>query len=66
MRVICVDNDAGHVNLTIGKEYDAENTGKFANSYLVKNDYGFIWIYLKSWFITLEEHRNRKLEELDI
>lgn len=66
MKVICINNDDGLVNLTIGKEYDAVNTDKFANSYLIKNDYGFIWIYLKSWFITLEEHRNKKLEELDI
>lgn len=66
MKVICINNDDGLVNLTIGKEYDAENVSKYANSYLVKNDYGFVWIYLKKWFITLEEHRNKKLEELDI
>ncbi len=69
MKMICVNNDNGDedINLTIGKEYECSGSyyGNYSFCKLV-NDIGK-WIACpKNYFITLEEYRNQKLEELGI
>ena len=68
MRVVCIKNEYEY-NLTIGKEYDAEVvissiTGR--EFFCIKNDIAIKNCYSKDIFITIEERRNRKLEEIGI
>ncbi len=70
MKVICIRNDYGGQvvdnNLTIGKEYEC--TGEFfTNSYCIIIGGEFeLWYCPKDFFITKEEYRNKKLEEIGI
>jgi hypothetical protein len=71
MKVICVKNISdiykNHFNLTVDKEYDADI--KVINHkifYCLRNDLAIKNMYDKSYFITKEEYRNKKLEELGI
>jgi len=73
MKVVCIDNKGyhpeldNHFCLTIGKEYDAY-IGIYECDfyYEVKNDEGTKNTYPLTYFMTLEEYRNQKLEELGI
>lgn len=77
MRVICVNN-IDYINyhddkvitkfdLTIGKEYDAYIAIYESDSYyVVKNDSGTKDPYPLTFFMTLEEYRNKKLGEIGI
>jgi hypothetical protein len=65
MKVICIDNNDNHLHLiTIGKIYDVE--GQDSDCYFIRCDSGFIVLYLRCYFITKEEHRNKRLEEIGI
>lgn len=71
MKVICVKNIydiyKNHFILSVGKEYDADI--KVINHkifYCLRNDLGIKNMYDKSYFITKEEHRNKRLEEIGI
>lgn len=64
MRLICVNNYDDILFLTIGKEYKCiRNDDRI---YVVINDTGNECIYLKKYFLTIDEIRNKKLEELGI
>ncbi len=70
MKVICVKNrneyndDIRQYELTIGKEY----TPYLINStwYYIGLDNGYRSVFPKSWFMTKEEYRDKKLEDLGI
>jgi hypothetical protein len=75
MKVICIDNDSdyfaermkkwGHYfeeRLTLGKFYDVLLENKI--EYLITDDLGTIRYFYKDKFITIEEFRNNKIEEI--
>jgi hypothetical protein len=65
MKVIGIDNNDNHLRLiTIGKIYDVE--GHDRDCYYIKCDSGFTVLYLKRYFLTLDEYRNKKLEDIGI
>lgn len=68
MRLICVNNiDDGHLTyLTIGKEYKCLQIVNYENKYTIINDNHNVFWYSKSLFATIEEYRNKRLEELGI
>lgn len=74
MMVICIKNSyldwGGGIckhDITIGKEYDAYIAAYESNSYyVVINDDGIKNAYPLTYFITLEEYRNKKLGEIGI
>ena len=73
MKVICNINNELH--LTFGKIYEVKETNfdekKFdkldfdnSNFFYLINDKGQPHIYQKKWFITVEEHRDKILNDL--
>lgn len=75
MKVICVETQLKSVrcdnsyypNLTIGKEYECLNSNvDYANYYMVRNDNNTNIMCPKHFFITKEEYRNKRLEEIGI
>ena len=65
MKVICVDNYEGVVSLIIGKEYEAEYYN--ADYYSIRTENSrYMITYPKYCFVTLEEYRNKRLEEIGI
>lgn len=71
-KVICINNkkgssDTDYIPLTIGKEYDAYLL--FLGPYIyyrIIDDTGDTYSYSPDFFITLEEYRDKKLEEIGI
>lgn len=66
MKVICVYNDNGRHFIKIGKEYDAEDIASPDFYFFKIKGSRYMATYPKSCFITIEEYRNRKLEEIGI
>lgn len=64
MKVVCIDNINNQLTLTIGKIYDAE--GHDRDYYFIKSDIGHMILYPKNLFLTMNEYRNKKLEEIGI
>lgn len=52
-KIYCINNQSGICSLTIGKEY--EMRGRVEDSYIIKNDDGFVRTYLKNKFTTSKE-----------
>lgn len=64
MKVVCIDN-GGFDLITIGKEYECLNGSDFVDDYLISFDNGHRAMYYpKSLFMTKEEQRNKKLNEI--
>jgi hypothetical protein len=61
-----------NLKLTIGKEYDCLNETEFQYAiagtiyYYIKDDYGDLCLCPVNNFLTVEEYRDKKLEELGI
>lgn len=53
-------------SLTIGKEYDTLDNYISPNEYMIMNDYGFEHLYPVKCFVTKQELREEKLNELGI
>jgi hypothetical protein len=70
MKVICIKNDDLWLNheLTMGKEYEYSSEFEFTGTkyILVRTDDGKMRSCPMEIFITLEEYRDKKLEELGI
>lgn len=71
MKVVCIDNDYGHVYLTIGKIYttliDYNNVAVWLglpDSILIKNDGDHTKFYSRDKFKTLDEIRDEKLDQI--
>ena len=75
-KVICINkkgsSDTDYIPLTIGKEYDAYLLFSFKTDagthtyYRIIDDTGDTYSYSPDFFITLEEYRDKKLEEIGI
>jgi hypothetical protein len=69
MKVICINSEHA-LRLTIGKEYDCDiiyaRDSRIKILYKIKDDIGYIGCAPSYYFITLEEHRDKKLKELGI
>jgi hypothetical protein len=74
MKVVCIKNSyldwGGGIckyDIIIGKEYECLNGSDFVDDYLISfdNDHRAMY-YPKSFFITKEEYRNKRLEEIGI
>lgn len=74
-KVVCMANDDGDLPLTINKIYDifyddlSDKLDKLFSEilyYQIIGDDDLIEIYSKSLFISLEEYRNNKLNNLGI
>jgi hypothetical protein len=73
MKVICKstkdysDEEFWMGSLTVGKEYDILDTNYISHSeYMIMNDYGFEHLYPVKCFVTKQELREDKLNELGI
>ena len=74
MKVICKstkdysDDLFWQGSLTIGKEYDILDTKLYISpsEYMIMNDYGFEHLYPVKCFVTKQELREDKLNELGI
>ena len=74
MKVICKstkdhsDDLFWQGSLTIGKEYDILDTKLYISpsEYMIMNDYGFEHLYPVKCFVTRQELREEKLNELGI
>lgn len=69
MKVVCIDNNTykhplkdGYI--IIGKEYECINEKD--GYYLIRFNDFFNWWITKELFMTIEEYRNKKLEEIGI
>lgn len=73
-RVICIENDITlsiREQLIVGKEYLVlhkmyDDTCTFISNFYIKGEYGFHRYYKIGMFMTLEEYREKKLNELGI
>ncbi len=66
MKVICI-NTGNHRYLTMGKMYECEfDYEQISKCVLIIDDGGVCDFYSKSYFITIEEYRNKKLEKIGI
>ena len=64
MKVICINNVGYEPRLTVGKEYEIIKT--FQNFIYILNDDERKMFYKASLFVTVEEYRDKKLNELGI
>lgn len=64
MKLICIDS-GNWTNLTTNKIYECDDF-IYDSCYLIINDRNQILAYPKKYFITIEEYRNRRLEEIGI
>lgn len=64
MKVVCIDNRGFNkkYNLTVGKIYDI--VSDYGESYLIKNDIGKLIDYANFRFKTLDEIRDRILDDI--
>jgi hypothetical protein len=61
MKVVCINNK-GFTNLTISKTYEAIVEDDYC--YRIISDYGNEYRYPKSYFKSLSEIRNEKIDKL--
>ncbi len=75
MDVVCINNTESHKNsyikLTIGKVYNVDTSEYYENQltklfYWIRDDNNGIYYVRSEYFITLDEHRNLKLELIGI
>jgi hypothetical protein len=72
MKVVCtqnIDHNGKMIDLTIGKLYITyHDTSRYNYKYFyyIVNDQGFINLYNKNVFITLQESRGLKLKKLEL
>lgn len=73
MKIKCINtsvtnepNSLKYRNLTIGKIYEAMDYFTTDTNYTITDDKGEIYSFVKRCFISLEEHRKNKLNELGI
>ena len=67
MNVKCISNNSGdYIYLTVGKEYTYINIFHQVKYYRIIDDTNSSNVYPMKCFLTLEEYRNRKLEEIGI
>jgi hypothetical protein len=74
MKVICIESDNSlpiKNQLIVGKEYSVhhkryDDTCTVISDFYIKGEYGFHRYYKISMFVTLEEYREKKLNELGI
>jgi len=72
MKVICKskkdysDSEFWMGSLTIGREYDTLDNYISPSEYMIMNDYGFEHLYPVRCFVTKQELREEKLNELGI
>lgn len=72
MKVICKstkdysDSEFWMGSLTIGREYDTLDNYISPSEYMIMNDYGFEHLYPVKCFVTKQELREEKLNELGI
>jgi hypothetical protein len=64
MKVVCIDNINNQLKLTIGKVYVTTDLQR--GYYFIKSDIGHMILYPKNLFLTMNEYRNKKLEEIGI
>jgi hypothetical protein len=80
MKIICISDDNTLIigkkyseaidsyyefNLTVGKVYEYFNIDNI-NWYQIIDDSGFKFYYPPCFFITIEDYRNKKLEDIGI
>lgn len=66
MKVVCIDEDVCNYNdLTIFKPYEVIEVTKIGN-YIIKDNTGYIGPFFPSFFKSLEDFRNEKIELLGI
>ena len=61
MKIVCINNENCEDELTIGKSYDVIFEGY---NYMIINDNGYKWWCIRSWFKSLLEIRNEKINKL--
>lgn len=74
MKVLCIDNQDVSLSITVGKWYQVvitsldkhESSGLKLKSYSIITDTGTRGRFSKRFFITVDEWREKKLEELGI
>lgn len=64
MKVLCVNNNFVSLSLTVGKWYEVFDTQ--SHNYVIISDRGNKQRISRSFFMTLEELRNEKLNKLGI
>lgn len=71
MRILCIENKSnglmtGLINITIGKWYDSVAVTQGSDYYVLVDDEGFVTLYAKYNFTTLDELRNKRLNDIGI
>ena len=71
MMLVCINSEDGKLSLTIGKIYSVkiptfDKKRALRNHYGVTDDRGVVAFYYKRNFITIEEYRERKLNQIGI
>ncbi len=71
MRILCINNSEngllpGKVNVTIGKWYLSMGITDSSEYYVLEDDEGFVTLYAKYNFTTLDELRNKRLNDIGI
>lgn len=67
MKLLCINNSGYNGYLTKDKIYDGNllySEGTANNFYLIRNDLGYTETFLSFRFITIEDHRESKLNEI--
>ena len=62
MKVKCIDNNGYETRLTISKTYKVIKEDNC--NYAIINDTGYASLFLKKYFKTLSEIRNKKIDKL--
>ena len=63
IKIVCIDKDY-LTNITVGKSYVICEYFDDKNIYCIKNDKGDNRLVAGNRFVTLKEHRRRKLEKI--
>jgi hypothetical protein len=69
MKVVCVNDSYKNFDgfggyITIGKIYDDQQSTRYDDMYIIRDNSGHLEESLKVRYITLEEHRLRQLDKL--
>ena len=71
MRILCIENKSnglmtGLINITVGKWYDSVSVTQGSDYYVLVDDDSFVTLYAKYNFTTLDELRNKRLNDIGI
>jgi hypothetical protein len=71
MRILCISNSEnsnvpGKVNITIGKWYESMGITDRSEYYILEDDEGFVTLYAKYNFITLQDLRDKRLNDIGV